>query len=109
MVDTLASIARKVGVITGVLWREGAVETLIQVLKDENANVRIYAARVLGDIADKKAIEPLTQIWMKSDEDFDVREGAENALAKIMKIVPKFCTRELLTKRLMERSYLKKE
>ncbi len=52
-------------------------------MKDENGDVRIYAAKVLGDIGDAKAADPLIQAL--KDEEKYVQYAAEKALEKIKK------------------------
>jgi hypothetical protein len=55
---------------------------LIKALKDERKKVRAAAARALGQIADKRAVEPL--MWMLKDESMKVREAAARALGRIV-------------------------
>ncbi len=59
----------------------GAVEPLIQALKDEYWQVRESAAIALGFIGDERAVEPLTQLL--EDEVDSVGWEAEEALAMI--------------------------
>jgi len=54
---------------------------LIKALEDERKKVREAAARALGRIVDKRAVEPLMQIL--EDESEKVREAAVRALGKI--------------------------
>jgi HEAT repeat protein len=56
-----------------------AVEPLIVTLKDRYSYVRTYAAIALGEIGDKRAVEPLTAIAL-TDEFYDVRKVANRAL-----------------------------
>jgi len=56
-------------------------ELLIKALKDEDKNVRGWAAELLGEIGDSRAVEPLIEAL--EDEDRDVREAAAKALEKI--------------------------
>jgi HEAT repeat protein len=58
-----------------------AVEPMIAALNDENENVRIFAADVLGEIKDSRAVEPL--ITALRDENVEVREKTVSALGKI--------------------------
>jgi HEAT repeat protein len=58
-----------------------AVQPLIAALKDENAVVRINAAKALGYIADKRAVEPL--IAVLNDEAWYVRRKAAESLGEI--------------------------
>jgi HEAT repeat protein len=58
-----------------------AVEPLIGVLKDENAFVRSFAAKGLGELGDKRAIEALVEVL--KDEDEEVRQSATEALRKL--------------------------
>lgn len=64
---------------------EPAVEPLILVMKDTNKYVRRYAAEAIGQIGDKRGIEPL--IDALRDEDENVRTNASWAL-KTMKWKP---------------------
>jgi len=54
---------------------------LIEALKDEDSEVREFAAWVLGEIGDPKAVEPLIEALQ--DEDSTVRWRAANALGEI--------------------------
>jgi HEAT repeat protein len=58
-----------------------AVEPMIVALNDENKNVRIFAADVLGEIKDSRAVEPL--ITALRDENVEVRVKTVEALGKI--------------------------
>ncbi|NHI92447.1 MAG: HEAT repeat domain-containing protein [Candidatus Lokiarchaeota archaeon] len=59
------------------------VDRIIEILeKDENENVRMYAAHTLGDLKLKKAIKPLLYLF-KNDSHPNVRKNAEEALMKI--------------------------
>ena len=58
-----------------------AVESLIEVLGDEDHHIRLDAADALGEIGDKRAVEPLTEAL--KDKDRNVREAAKNALKEI--------------------------
>lgn len=60
---------------------EPAVEVLTQALNDEVTNVRIAAARALGNIRDKRAVRPLIQAL--KDKDSKVRGEVAWALSKI--------------------------
>ena len=60
---------------------EPAVESLIDVLKGEDSNIKKYAAMALGQIGDLKALEPL--IKALSDEEDVVRFNAAQALINI--------------------------
>ena len=57
------------------------VSTLIQKLKDKDANVRFKAARALGETKDICAVEPL--IIALKDDDKNVRRISARALGKI--------------------------
>lgn len=58
-----------------------AVEPLIAALRHQNKNIRRSVARILGDIGDIRAIEPLTSACC--DQDNDTCYSAEEALLKI--------------------------
>ncbi len=62
---------------------EPAVLPLIDVLKDEDWRVRGAAAWALGNLDDKRAIEPLEELL--DDESGFVKTGAKNAIANINK------------------------
>lgn len=57
------------------------VSGLINVLKDVDSDVRLDAALALGEIWDKRAVEPLTQALKDKDE--SVQKAAKKALDKI--------------------------
>jgi HEAT repeat protein len=57
-----------------------AVDALITTLKDLNVNVRASAAQVLGNIADRRAVEPL--LALLSDA-YVIRKSAVEALGKL--------------------------
>jgi HEAT repeat protein len=61
---------------------EPVVEQLIQALKDEEPDIRVRAARLLGKIKDFRAVKPLTEVLSK-DGNFDVKMVAKRALEKI--------------------------
>ncbi|SNQ59693.1 HEAT repeat domain-containing protein [Candidatus Methanoperedens nitratireducens] len=61
--------------------RERAVEPLIQILKDENKDIRMRAAWALGYIMDERAVKPLSQAL--KDENLDVRNEAKWSLTKL--------------------------
>jgi len=50
-------------------------------LSNPSKGIRYYAVKTLGNLGDKKAIEPLTKII--SDTNSDVREVAIEALKKL--------------------------
>lgn len=60
---------------------QNAVPALIEALRDENPQVKNFAARSLGDIEDQRAVEPL--IHALRDEDMGVRGDAASALGKL--------------------------
>ncbi|MDD2754245.1 MAG: HEAT repeat domain-containing protein [Methanothrix sp.] len=66
-------VSRKIGL--------PAIKSLIQALKDDDANIRMETAKALGFIGDIKAIEPLIQTL--TDDDNNVREESIEALRKI--------------------------
>jgi HEAT repeat protein len=59
----------------------GGVESMIEALKHDDANVRWEAVRALGALRDSRAVEPLLEAL--GDPDPDVRRKAVLALAKI--------------------------
>jgi len=71
-------------IAAGALGKIGgprAVEALIQLLKDRNADIRRQAAGALGKIGDPRALEPLIQLL--EDKIDDVCKQAGDALGKI--------------------------
>ncbi|MCU0632783.1 MAG: HEAT repeat domain-containing protein [Methanolinea sp.] len=58
-----------------------AVDFLLLALKDEDKRVRIAAAHVLGEIGDRRSVEPL--ISMLADHDRDIRFISASALGRI--------------------------
>jgi len=67
--------------LTDIRDKRAAVQSLIKVLRDGNKDFRKFAAFALGDIGDKRAVEPL--IKALGDKDRDVCENAAEALGKI--------------------------
>lgn len=61
-----------------------AVEPLIQTLKDSDSDVRWSVTLSLGEIQDVRAKEPLLQIIKDESEDSAIREGAKEALEKLL-------------------------
>ena len=59
-----------------------AVEVLLQALKSERADARRFAASVLGELRDKRAVEPLVQT-LQVDDEYAVRTAAATALGLI--------------------------
>jgi HEAT repeat protein len=57
------------------------VEPLLTALKDENSEVRLAAARALGEIGDPQAVEPL--LAALKDQHSSVRRAAAEALGRI--------------------------
>ncbi len=74
---------RKHGVAAETLVKLGtlAVDPLIAVLNDGDARVTISAARILGEIGDSRAAEPLKRAL--TDSNADVRKNAAEALNKL--------------------------
>lgn len=64
---------------------ESAVEPLIQSLKDQDSNIRICSAIVLGKIGDKRAIEPVKQLLNDSND--SVKTEAMAAYNELIKNV----------------------
>lgn len=61
-----------------------AVEPLIKALQQEDElYCRWGLAKVLGDIGDGRAVEPLTELLEDEDDDEDVREAVKKALEEI--------------------------
>ena len=60
---------------------EPAVEPLIEALQNEIPTMRKRAAIALGEIGDKRAVEPLTSLL--GDKKSFVREATEDALEKL--------------------------
>jgi HEAT repeat protein len=59
-----------------------AVDVLIPLLRSENAVIRRTTARVLGEIRDVRAVEPLMAA-LQDDGDYAVRTAAADALGQI--------------------------
>lgn len=57
------------------------MEPLINALKDEDWQVRVWAAEALGKMGDNRGVEPMIQDL--KDEDSDVRMGAARSLGNI--------------------------
>ena len=60
-----------------------AVSALIAALKDEDEEIRIYAARALGSIGDESATDALMEA-LENDKSAKVRREAARALSEIM-------------------------
>lgn len=56
-----------------------AVPVLMATLQHESAEARMFAARTLGDIGDRRAVEPLIEV-LTHDNDYGVRTAAATAL-----------------------------
>jgi HEAT repeat protein len=59
-----------------------AVSVLVESLKSDNAGARQLAATALGEIRDKRAVEPLILV-MQTDDEYAVRTAAATALGQI--------------------------
>jgi hypothetical protein len=68
-------------VIVEAAFVETHVDDLITALSDENPKVRQGAAETLGEVADRRAVEPLAHVL--TDNDADVRLSAALALGMI--------------------------
>lgn len=68
---TIAKILVKIG--------KPAVDPLIELLKDPDAKYKRYAAEVLGDIGDERALDPLIEAIL-AKPGYDSAYGAENGL-----------------------------
>ena len=73
MRNSAASVLVRIG------W--SAIPYLIETLKDADKDIRKYAADILGEIGDRKAISPLINALRDSDD--NVRSSAAEALGKI--------------------------
>lgn len=61
---------------------EPALEPLIKALENDNLDIRMEAARVLGRIGNKKALDPL--ISALKDENVNFRKEVASAIDKII-------------------------
>ena len=59
-----------------------AVDALLHALKSQRADARRLAANVLGELRDKRAVEPLVQV-LQVDDEYAVRTAAATALGLI--------------------------
>lgn len=73
MRNSAASVLVRIG------W--SAIPYLIETLKDVDKDIRKFAADILGEIGDRKAISPLVDALRDSDD--NVRSSAAEALGKI--------------------------
>ncbi len=64
-----------------VAFGESAVPMLLELLRDDNEEVRNFSTVMLGDIGSPTAVEPLSEALR--DPDATVRHGAAEALGKI--------------------------
>jgi HEAT repeat protein len=60
-----------------------AVPDLIEVLKSRSWTTRFRAARILGEVGDERAIEPIEALLAKKGERRKVKQVAEEALRKL--------------------------
>ena len=69
---------------TSALCKTGAfgVETMINLLKDRDKEIRTRAVNALGMLGDARALEPLRMLALE-DEDLWVRKSAEKALKRL--------------------------
>lgn len=58
------------------------INSLVNLLRDPNAEIRLTAVETLGKIGSGKAIE-FVRFMLEKEEDENVREAAKNALAAI--------------------------
>lgn len=80
------SLAELVVSLIDLIEEARAVEPLIQALKDKSSFVRRNAAEALGDIGDKRAVEPLTEAVIFEatlNKYYYVQASEETALKKI--------------------------
>ena len=59
------------------------IEGIIRMLQSENATQVINAARILGDLGDKRAVEPLVVLFMDTATPIRVRLAVAEALLKL--------------------------
>ena len=59
-----------------------AVEALIGLLKSDSPAARLHAASALGEIRDKRAVEPLV-LALETDDEYPVRTAAATALGQL--------------------------
>jgi len=64
-----------------VAFGKESLPYLVKLLQDENAEVRNFAAVMLGDVGNRRAVEPL--IKALSDQDLNVSHSSAEALGKI--------------------------
>lgn len=67
--------------VVNAIGKMQMVEPLIRALKDEDGSVRGNAARILGSIGDRRALEPLTQA--RDDREEYVVDRVQEALEKL--------------------------
>lgn len=63
---------------TFMLFGEGALETLVRTLDDEDIDVKRLAIKIMGKLRDKRVVEPLVQMILHDGE--QVEEAAWNTL-----------------------------
>jgi len=59
-----------------------AVDTVVSVLRSENSLARRTAVRILGEIRDPRAVDPLAGV-LQGDDDYTLRTAAATALGQI--------------------------
>lgn len=59
------------------------VDPLITILKNKNAIKRVYAASLLGEMGENKAIAPLINVLVEQDEDDKIKSYAVKSLGKL--------------------------
>jgi HEAT repeat protein len=81
-------IVRESAEIALVNFGREAVQDLTEALKDPRWTTRFRAARLLGEIGDARALDPLNAILARRGERRKVREVAKSALQKLEHIPP---------------------
>lgn len=79
--EEAVAVINDIEVIVDAAFVKTHVDELIVALRDKNPKVRQDAAATLGEVADERAIEPLTHALM--DSDADVRLNAAFAIGMI--------------------------
>jgi len=79
--DEVGNVQQKAAEALGRIGKT-AVDPLIMALNDSNSDVRRWAAIVLGNFCDPRAVEPLTYLASK-DDNVGVRGAAMEALEKL--------------------------
>ncbi|MEW6599360.1 MAG: DUF3859 domain-containing protein [Nitrospirota bacterium] len=80
--DKLRSVASEAIEPLGGIKHSRALKTLIQLLKDDNSNIRHHAINALGSMGDNQAVTPLLEL-LETEKDINMLNRIINSLSLI--------------------------